>query len=87
MIISNWVEKKLNENLRKSREAFEAEMRETRKKRYEKNYHEGFKQGYQEGRKEGYQEGFEQGRAYERERIEAETNGQASDDPHRENNR
>ena len=51
MIISNWVEKKLDENLRKSREAFEAEMRETRKKRYEKNHHEGFKQGYQEAAK------------------------------------
>ena len=79
MIISNWVEKKLDENLRKSREAREVKIRETRNRMYEKNYQEGFKQGYQEG--------FEQGRAYERERIAAETNGLASDDLPRENNR
>ena len=71
MIISNWVEKKLDENLRKSREAREVKIRETRNRMYEKNY----------------QEGFEQGRAYERERIAAETNGLASDDLPRENNR
>ena len=38
MVIANWVEKKLNENLRKSREAFEAEMRESRKKSYAENF-------------------------------------------------
>ena len=83
MIISNWVEKKLDENLRKSREAREVKIRETRNRMYEESYQEGFAQGREEGRKEG----FEQGRAYERERIEAEANGQASDDPHRDNNR
>ena len=86
MVIANWVEKKLNENLRKSREAFEAELRESRKKSYDEAYAEAFEQGraYERGRKEG----FEQGRAYERERIEAEINGKASDDPsHSENGR
>lgn len=60
MVISNWVERKLEER-RINREQMLIEQ----------------------GRKEG----FEQGRAYERERIEAETNGQASDDPYRENGR
>lgn len=60
MVISNWMERKLEER-RINREQMLIEQ----------------------GRKEG----FEQGRAYERERIQAETNGQASDDPHRENGR
>jgi hypothetical protein len=60
MVISNWVERKLEER-RINREQMLIEQ----------------------GRKEG----FEQGRAYERERIQAETNGQASDDPYRENGR
>lgn len=60
MVISNWVERKLEER-RINREQMLIEQ--------------------------GRTEGFEQGRAYERERIEAETNGQASDDPHRENGR
>ena len=60
MVISNWVEKKLEERRLKRLAMI---------------------------REQGRKEGFEQGRAYERERIKAETNGQASDDPHRENGR
>ena len=60
MVISNWVEKKLEER-RLRRLALV--------------------------REQGRKEGFEQGRAYERERIETEANGHASDDPHRENGR
>ena len=64
MVISNWVEKKLEDRRLKQQEAFIATIRE-------------------QGRKEG----FEQGRAYERERIESEANGQNNDDTHRENGR
>ena len=60
MVISNWVERKLEERRTKREQTL-----------------------IEQGRKEG----FEQGRAYERERIAAETNGKASDDTHRENNR
>ena len=61
MVISNWVEKKLEERRQKRL----AMVRE-----------------------EGRREGFEQGRAYERERIESETNGRDSDDdPTQENYR
>ena len=70
MVISNWVERKLEER-RTNRDQML------------------IKQGREQGRIEGREEGFEQGRAYERERIAAETNGNApdDDDPHRENNR
>ena len=64
MVISNWVEKKLEDRRLKQQEAFIATIRE-------------------QGRKEG----FEQGRAYERERIESEANGQNNDDTHHENGR
>lgn len=64
MVISNWVEKKL----------------EDRRIRREQTLIE-------QGRKQGLEEGFEQGRTYERERIEAETNGQATDDTRRGNGR
>ena len=64
MVISNWVERKLEDRRLRQQKEFADRLRE-------------------EGRKEG----FEQGRAYERERIQAETNGKASDDPPRENNR
>ena len=72
MVISNWVERKLEER-RTNREQMLIEQ--------------GRKEGIEQGRKEGREEGIEIGRAYERERIEAETNGQASDEPPRENNR
>ncbi len=72
MVISNWVEKKLEERRLRRLAAIREQGRE---------------EGFEQGRKEGREEGFEQGRAYERERIEAETNGQASDDPYRENGR
>lgn len=58
MVISNWVEKKLEER-RVKRLAMV--------------------------REEGRREGFEQGRAYERERIEGKSNGNASDDSTQEN--
>ena len=60
MVISNWVERKLEEHRTKREQML-----------------------IEQGRKEG----FEQGRAYERERIEAESNGNVSDDLTRENGR
>ena len=68
MVISNWVERKLEER-RTNREQML------------------IKQGFEQGREEGRKEGIEIGRAYERERIEAESNGNASDDLTRENGR
>ena len=46
-------------------------------------------QGRKEGREEARKEGFEQGRAYERERIMNEANGNTDDNdpPHSENGR
>ena len=40
----------------------------------------------EQGRVQGRKEGFEQGRAYERERINAENNGNDPDDPPSDNN-
>ena len=60
MVISNWVERKLEERRIKREQML-----------------------IEQGRKEG----FEQGRAYERERIESEANGEHNNDTRRENGR
>ena len=54
MVISNWVERKLEDRKTKREQMLIAQGRE---------------EGIEQGRKEGRKEGFEQGRAYERERI------------------
>ena len=69
MIISNWVEKKLEERERKREQALIEQGREI---------------GREEGRKEGIEigrrEGIELERALRRERIAAEAKGKISDD-------
>ena len=62
MVISNWVERKLEEREKKRDEAFMAQVRA-------------------EVEEEVRSEAFEEGRAYERELIDAETNGDNSDEP------
>ena len=54
MVISNWVERKLEER---------------RTNRDQKLIEQGRKEGFEQGREEGREEGIEIGRAYERERI------------------
>ena len=72
MVISNWVEKKLEERRIKREQAlFEQGRAEGRA--------EGHTEGRAEGHTEGRKEGFEQGRAYERNRI-ANENGDNSFD-------
>ena len=80
MVISNWVEKKLEDRRLRQQQDFIARLREEGRK-------EGREEGRVEGRVEGREEGFEQGRAYERERIMKETNGQNDDDTPGENGR
>ncbi len=70
MVISNWVERKLEERRIRREDAIRAEGRE-----------EGREEGRAEGRVEGREEGFEQGRAYERKRIADEANGKGFDMP------
>ena len=71
MVIANWVERQLEDR---------------RIKREQMLIEQGRKEGFEQGREEARKEAFEQGRAFERERIEAEANGNASDDPpHSEN--
>ena len=74
MVISNWVERKLEERRIRREDAIRAEGRE-----------EGRAEGREEGRVEGREEGFEQGRAYERKRIADEVNGKGFDVPPSEN--
>ena len=66
MVISNWVERKLEDRKTKREQMLIAQGRE-----------EGIEQGRKEGREEGRKEGIEIGRAYERERI---ANGKDPDD-------
>ena len=66
MVISNWVEKRLEER---------------RIKREQALFEQGRAEGRAEGHTEGRKEGFEQGRAYERERIAEEANGNGYDEP------
>ncbi len=66
MVISNWVERKLEERRIRREDAIRAEGRE---------------EGRAEGRVEGREEGFERGRAYERKRIADEVNGKGFDMP------
>ena len=74
MVISNWVERKLEERRTNREQMLIKQGRE-----------QGFEQGREQGRIEGREEGFEQGRAYERERI---ANGHTDDEPpHSENGR
>ena len=61
MIISNWVERKLEERRIKREKALIAI-----------GWKEGFEQGRAEGREAARKERFEQGRAYERKRIVSE---------------
>ena len=70
MVISNWVERKLEERRIRREDAIREEGRE---------------EGRVEGRAEGREEGFEQGRAYERKRIADEVNGKGFDVPPSEN--
>ena len=74
MVISNWVERKLEERRIRREDAIRAEGRE-----------EGRAEGRVEGRVEGREEGFEQGRAYERKRLADEVNGKGFDMPPSEN--
>ena len=68
MVISNWVERKLEERRVKREEALiEMGRRE--------GIAEGLKKGEEKGLEEGLEEGFMKGRAYERKLISEERNG------------
>ena len=82
MVISNWVEKKLEERRIRREDAIRAEGREEGR---EEGRAEGRVEGREEGRVEGREEGFERGRAYERKRIADEVNGKGFDVPPSEN--
>lgn len=69
MVISNWVERQLEDRRRRKHQAFIDSLLE---------------QGREEGRKERQEEAFEQGRAYERERI-ANGHTDDDEPPHSEN--
>ena len=69
MVISNWVEKKLEERRIKREQAL-----------FEQGRAEGHTEGRAEGHTEGRKEGFEQGRAYERNRIANENGGNSFDE-------
>ena len=71
MVISNWVEKQLEDR---------------RTKREQMLIEQGRKEGLEQGRKERQEEAFEQGRAYERERI-TNGHTSDDDPPHSENER
>ena len=74
MVISNWVERKLEERRIRREDAIREEGRAEGRA-------EGREEGREEGRVEGREEGFEQGRAYERKRIADEVNGKGFDMP------
>ena len=68
-MLSTWVEKKLNENLRKSREkriAKERQELEKERQEHEKALMKAVEQATQRGRQEGRQEGYTAGREAER---------------------
>ena len=75
MVISNWVERKLEER-RTNRE--QMLIKQGREQGFEQGREQGRIEGREQGREEGREEGFEQGRAYERERI---SNGHSDDEP------
>ena len=78
MVISNWVEKQLEDRRTKREQMLIEQGRE-------QGFEQGLEQGLEQGREEGREEGFEQGRAFERERI---ANGLTDDEPpHSENGR
>ena len=78
MVISNWVEKQLEDRRTKREQMLIEQGRE-------QGFEQGLEQGLEQGRKERQEEAFEQGRAYERERI---ANGLTDDEPpHSENGR
>jgi flagellar biosynthesis/type III secretory pathway protein FliH len=77
MVISNWVERKLEERRIKREQALiEMGRKEGRVEGRAEGRAEGRVEGRAEGRAEGRSEGFEQGRAYERKRF---PNGAAVD--------
>ena len=79
-MLSTWVEKKLNENLRKSREKRIAKERkeqekalmEARKEAREAGRRQGREEGREEGREQGLEEGYIAGREAERAVIAGE---------------
>lgn len=69
MVISNWVERKLEEREQKRAQAL-----------IEQGRKEGIEIGREEGIEVGREEGIEIGRTLERERIAEEANGYGSDE-------
>ena len=65
-MLSTWVEKKLNENLRKSREKRIAKERKEHEKALIEAREQGLEQGLEQGREEGLEEGYKAGREAER---------------------
>ena len=81
MVISNWVEKRLEERRIKREQAlFEQGRAEGRAEGHTEGRAEGHTEGRAEGHTEGRKEGFEQGRAYERNRIANENGGNSFDE-------
>ncbi len=85
MVISNWVERKLEEREQKRAQALIEQGRKEgieigREEGIEVGREEGIEVGREEGIEVGREEGIEIGRTLERERIAEEANGYGSDE-------